>query len=71
MQHWEYLLVWASDGKVTQINDEKVGRTGFTGVQGEFLHEYLNRMGLEGWEAIGYATPTSAQSSVLLKRPAP
>ncbi len=71
MQCWEYLLVWASDGKVTQINDEKVGKTGFTGVQGEWLHEYLNRMGQEGWEAIGYGTPNSAQCSILLKRSLP
>jgi hypothetical protein len=69
MPQWEYLLVWASDGKVTHVNDERVGKTGFTGAQGEPLHDYLNRMGAEGWEAVGYVAPTTALTSILLKRP--
>ncbi len=69
MPQWEYRLVWASDGKVTQINAERVGKTGFSGPQGEALHDYLNRIGAEGWEAVGYAAPSSASTSILLKRP--
>jgi hypothetical protein len=70
MQNWEYVLVRADDGKVTQINNEQVGDAGFTGLEGESLHTYLNRVGHEGWEAVSMSAPTSAQCSVLLKRPA-
>ena len=58
MQKWQYATLWVSGNvgefKVIFVNDKKVAETpAFGKVKGASLHEYLNQLGQEGWEAIG------------------
>jgi len=69
MQKWEYLYVRVSENKVLMINNQKEGKFGLiTGsVKGEPVHEFLNRMGQDGWEVI--ALTHDAALVFILKRP--
>jgi len=76
MQKWEYTTLQVLEDKVVQVNSQQVGKGNIvSGVQGPSLHEYLNQMGREGWEAIAMSVTTSGGSAqistnicIILKR---
>ena len=62
MQQWEYLVVRCVDEMVMTVNGNKVGKAGFTSTKGEFIWDYLNLRGIEGWEVV---TSTSDQHNAM------
>ena len=65
MQNWEYLFVTSNFNKYgKKFYRENGEELEFTGA----LHEYLNKRGSEGWEAVSIKTEQSYETLVL-KRP--
>lgn len=61
MQKWEHMTITANlpSGKIiTFINDKAVGMRNIA------FYPYLNKLGDEGWEVVGYSNNT-----FILKRP--
>ena len=80
MQKWSYVTASVYDDKVLEIDGQKVGDMRFKGfsweVKGENLHDFLNRMGQDGWEVVGVTPvtgtgdkPGTVSIKVILKRP--
>jgi hypothetical protein len=72
MQKWEYLWVHVEDRKVLYINGQEVG--GWSDAKNDGIPQFLNKMGGEGWEAVGvspsgHGGSGSNHTIVLLKRP--
>lgn len=69
MRAWEYLSVYVDDdGYVLRENDERLS----VAKNREFIHEYMNRVGEEGWELVTHATwsgPQGASNYYSFKRP--
>lgn len=74
MKKWEYLTLRAFRGEVTRMNGREPGKSGLFGSRKRPTYpEYLNVLGLEGWEAVGFVLDTPgpeghAPVEVLLKR---
>lgn len=79
MQRWEYLhlLVAVDDAgheKVISMNGESLDKvmSSLLGMavksKGEDIHEFLNRVGKEGWELVAY-TPSGIGFTAILRRP--
>ena len=64
MQKWEYMTVLSDFLKVKTINGRHV-----TGWLGRDYADFLNRIGIEGWEAVGLAVNQEGYILTLLKRP--
>jgi hypothetical protein len=69
MQAWEYLSVFVDDdGYVLRENDERLS----IAKNRELIHEYMDRVGEEGWELVTHATwsgPQGASNYYSFKRP--
>jgi len=68
MAKWEYQVVRTYGGVVMMINGQEVGKIVSNQPVGELLYEYLNKVGLEGWEVVGMAEARGGVELVL-KRP--
>jgi hypothetical protein len=81
MPKWEYTTLRVVNETVMRVNDQQVGdiKTSLLGgskEQGSPLHQYLNKIGQDGWEVAGM-TPITGGSEhrailayiVVLKRP--
>ena len=72
MQKWEYKTVTLLAGRVYEVDDKELGHhIGlWTGFDGESFHEYLSKLGEDGWEVCGTApTAKSHRTFIILKRP--
>ena len=70
MDKWEYLTLRAYQGQVVQLNGLDPGRGG---KRRPLYPEYLNVLGREGWEVVGFALDEPSQEGitpieVILKR---
>ncbi len=76
MQRWEYLTLRAFRGEILSLNGREPGRSGLFGSRRPPQYpEYLNVLGREGWEVVGFALDTATPDKIpayelLLKRPA-
>jgi hypothetical protein len=68
MEKWEYMLVRSYGGVVMRVNDQEAGKMAGATPVGQSLHEYLNRVGAEGWEVVGMAGVREG-AEIILKRP--
>jgi hypothetical protein len=68
MDKWEYMLVRSYGGVVMRVNDQEIGKMAGATPVGQLLHEYLNRVGEEGWEVVGMAGVREG-AEIILKRP--
>ena len=71
MQRWEYLTLRVYQGEVVALNGRE---TGGGGKKRPTFPEYLNILGMEGWEVIFYGPESpgfsgNAAVELLLKRP--
>jgi len=69
MQKWEYLVVRTYGGVVVLVDGHEVAQMGGAQPVGALLHEYLSRVGQEGWEVVGMAGVREG-TEIVLKRPA-
>jgi hypothetical protein len=67
MKKWEYQIVRTYGGVVMMVNGQEVGKIVSNQPVGELLFEYLNKVGLEGWEVAGMAE-TRGGIELALKR---
>ena len=74
MQTWEYLHVWANVAGNRWRPHEVNGSELPNWRDGPAVGEYLNRVGAEGWELVGFATEVRAAAGttslhLIFKRP--
>ena len=69
MNKWEYQVVRTYGGVVMMANGQELGKIVSNQPVGEMLFEYLNKVGEDGWEAVGMAEARGGVE-VILKRPA-
>jgi len=67
MKKWEYQVVRTYGGVVMLQNSQEVGKIVNNQPIGELLHEYLAKMGLEGWEVAGMAETRGGLELVLMR----
>ena len=73
MQTWEYLYVWANvdgeDYRPQEVNGQELPNW----ERGPSISEYMNQVGAEGWEMVGYSAAGYPMTGVSLhqvfKRP--
>jgi hypothetical protein len=65
MQRYEYLVVECEKHMVMKVNKVKVGTFGLSN-KGEYVWDYLNQMGSEGWEVV--AMGSDQLRTLILKR---
>lgn len=68
MQKWEYLYVQTLDDRILRVNGQLYGKytVASPGTPGEPIHDFLNRVGREGWELVGVVnTYTNANETGL------
>lgn len=68
MDKWEYMVVRSYGGVVMRVNDQEVAKMAGATPVGQLLHEFLNRVGEEGWEVVGMAGVREG-AEIVLKRP--
>jgi hypothetical protein len=68
MKKWEYQVVRTYGGVVMMANGQELGKIVSNQPVGELLHEYLEKVGIEGWEVVGMAEVRGGVELVL-KRP--
>jgi len=73
MTKWEYLVVVGVNSKVVSINGKLASdfKVPFIGdPQGRNVFEYINLLGQEGWELVGYTNygGTSTSAAYCFKR---
>ena len=74
MKKWEYMFVGFQENKVRNINSEKVDnfKIQWLGTStGNDKTEFLNKIGQEGWEAVGFiqdGVGDYSTGNILLKR---
>ncbi len=71
-KEWEYRIVrffGESSGKqyATHVNGSRIGTPGSIGVRTPELSEFLNQLGLEGWEMVGLCG-SPAEGLIMVKR---
>ncbi len=75
MQKWEYMTLRAFRGEIMSINGRSPGSSGLFGSRKPPKYpEYLDVLGREGWEVVGFALDTTTPDHVpayelLMKRP--
>ena len=71
MLRWEYMVLRVYQGEVVAINGQQTGQGG---KKRPIFPEYLNTLGLEGWEVMYYGPDApgpdgKTPKELLLKRP--
>jgi hypothetical protein len=68
VQKWEYLIVSSAydkgNDKAKRVNGQELQNWKRTD-----LYEYINQLGEEGWELVGYSADRFANQYMALKRP--
>jgi len=67
MNAWDYQVVRTYGGVVMMVNGQEAGKIVNNQPVGELLHEFLNKVGQQGWEVVGMAE-TRGGLELVLKR---
>jgi hypothetical protein len=73
MQKWEYLPVWVEHQEVTAVNGQELEKqqvgSGDLSAQTQSLHDFLSRVGEDGWELVSHKMPNIGTQIFVFKRP--
>jgi hypothetical protein len=76
MQKWQYMTLrasWTSTNlKITHINGVRFAEVRmFEETKSATLYDFLNDLGQDGWEVVGFSSDMTEAQNLILKRPLP
>lgn len=68
LQQWDYMVLRTYGGVVMMVDGQEVAKMEGGQPIGEMLYEYLDGLGMDGWEVVGMAGVREG-AEIILKRP--